>query len=136
MGLINPENVRQILTTNITTNVSTTSTSYIDLLSLNVTTTANSFLIVNFSAGCSNSSTNDWGQFKIVIDEISYVACIIANATTNTANSGGLVYRLQVATGTHTVKIQWLAGGGGTLRIRPTSSTVEHAVLTVKEVLV
>lgn len=118
--------------------VDTTSTSatWADLLTLNITTNAG-YLLLQASAGfsCSNGSQRQMGM-RLVVDGTPLRAVSVASDQTALAKSLALVHRVAVSSGAHTVKVQWIVGNGYTIRCRPVANPdSEHCVLTVQEVI-
>lgn len=121
----------------VTSDVTTTSTSFVDVTGLSVTlTTTGGDLVAFFTFGASNSTTGRENDFRILLDGTSYQGTSMRCGAKDLAQSGGIVIRFTgVAAGSHTVKIQWQVSNG-TGQIRPVTGAVdkEHANLLVQEV--
>lgn len=139
MPLFNPPPLLQTQFTNQSSDTSTTSTSYVDLLSLTVETGGNSHLLVHFHATAHPSTDNQSISFQLVIDGVVKCGC-----NTHADKSGGgdtqasasLVWKeTDIASGSHTVKIQWKTSTG-TASIRPASFDNESALFLASEVFV
>jgi hypothetical protein len=112
----------------------TTSTTFVDLMSTTVNTSANT-CVVYFTASGDNSTTSVNSYFQLLIDGTP----LRGTKYRNTANSGAghsciLVCETPMLTaGAHVFKIQWLAQSG-TSRIRPLTIATDHASLLIEEV--
>jgi hypothetical protein len=124
---------KQSVDAEIVADTTTTSTSFVDLLSLTVTTTGSSFLLTTFSAAFTNSSgvTYRRVEFQLLIDGVPQHGCLGVATSTNGATIA-MVDRLAVSAGTHTVTVQWRTSAN-TAQIRP-STVTEDAHLLVCEV--
>lgn len=140
MPLYFADGVIQSAFTEISSNVSTTSTTYVNLMSLSINTSGNTWVIVQFSVSCADSAATQWTEFQLLLDGVTTSRGIAVFSTSSgNGNSGALVYRTgQLAAGSHTFAIQWhigtFAGGSGT--ISPTTVTTDHAILVLEEVSV
>jgi hypothetical protein len=135
--LVDPVKLVQTAFTELTSNTTTTSGTFVDLLTLTITTGANAVL-VHFSVSVNNNDlfAQQQQQFQLLVDGVATRGCSVRSINSNHANSGGLVYKTGVLTaGSHTFKIQWLTGGS-TAQIRPVATATEHASLILKEVTV
>jgi hypothetical protein len=117
----------------VTADTSTASAAYVDLLTANINTGA-SFLLINFTAGCSLTTGGQTRQvsFQILVDGVAQVATA-AIVTGGLTASAAVQWRVAVAAGAHVVKVQWKVSGN-TAQIQPTTRD-EHANLRVSEVL-
>lgn len=128
-------NLKQTAFAEITTDTTSTSSSWADLLSLNITTGAG-YLAVFASAGfsCSNATARLMG-LRLVVDGTPIRAVSSASASTAIAESFSIVSRVAVSAGAHTVKLQWRVSAGYTIRCRPVAyPDDEHCSLLVMEV--
>lgn len=128
--------VLQSLHTEVTVDTTTTSTSFVDLLTITVNKKrADSVLLIWANHGGDNSGANtQFGRLTINGTAIYGFGYQVAGAK---PNSGGChERRTGLAAGNHTIKLQWRVDGG-TGRIRPiTSPDFGFANLTIIEALV
>lgn len=127
----------QSLFTEVTVNTSTTSTTFVTLLSQAITIQAGSVLVVHFTASSSHAGNNQTALFRVQVDGVTYRAVGERNPTATFPGSCGIVLRIPgLAAGARTVVIQWRTTGS-TLRIQPvTVPDAEHASLLLEEVTV
>lgn len=96
-----------------TTDITTTSTSFVDMTEMSITlTTGDSTLDISFFAGVANATSGKENTYQILVDGTSY---IVAKSRINTAFVGSpiaLGWMINVAAGSHTVKVQWKVNGG------------------------
>ena len=125
---------KQSATTELAVNTTTTSASFVDLMSTVLTTTGSSFLLVTFTASFTNSNTLTYQrvEFQLLIDGVVQHGCAGIAISANAA-CVAMVDRYAVSAGSHTVLIQWRTSGN-TARIRPVASAVEDAHIVVCEV--
>lgn len=122
--------VREVQEKRLITDETTTSTSFVDLLSIPITTDD------GFIEAYATASTNvliALGAFRLTLDGVPFVAggC---GVPIGAVGSISIIKRAPVTAGVHTVALQWRAGVGGTLRVRPNAfPDVEHATLLIKE---
>jgi len=131
-------NIIQTAFVNITSNVSTTSTTYVDLAPLTITLTTSTHPIeVHFSGTVGILSNRASVGFQLMVDGVA-----VSNGLGRVQISGnpayttsiGIVYKSGVlSSGSHTVKIQWKTSAG-TASIQPSGSSYGYAGLLVKEV--
>ena len=117
-------------------NVTTTSITYVDLLSITLTTYGGSSLEVYASFATSNAVDNAaTGQdfIQITIDGVSLEE--VGSEQWPVTETGAIYKETAVLTaGSHTVKLQWHTQTGGTLRCSASTLTrPEHASLMVVE---
>ncbi len=116
----------------VTADATTTSTAFVDLLSLTVNKRlAISDLVVSATFSASQSSSNNQVLFRIMVDGTAK-----RGANVGTLGSGALIVRVAgLAVGSRAVKLQYRVSIGGTARVRPvTIPEGEHASLSVMEV--
>ncbi len=96
-----------------TTDITTTSTSFVDMTEMSITlTTGDSTLDISFFAGVANATTGKVNTYQILVDGTSY---IVAKSRIDTASIGSpiaLGWMINVTAGSHTVKVQWKVDGG------------------------
>jgi len=126
--------ILQTLFARIVADTTTTSTGFVTLLSLAVTTLPNTKLVIRGAAHCSNTAVNNQLWFRITVDGV-------------VRNSGGVRYpglpavgavvehvETGLAAGAHTILLEWRVNAG-TGRVRPvTVPDNESASLLVQEV--
>jgi hypothetical protein len=141
LGLFNPEraadkDIIQTISTVLAADTTTTSTSYVDLISLSITTVGGTSLEVYASFSCSNAVDNAAaGQdgFAVVVD--GTVLLQTGNEQWTVTEGGAIFVKTGMLTaGSHSVALQWKTQAGGTLRCSASSLTrPEHASLVVLE---
>lgn len=137
MLLLADSNLIQTIFSEIKTDTSTTSTTYVSLMTTSITTTDLSKLIIQISTSCSTSVAGDWCEFELLIDGVVKRGFYVYSNVINGASSGGIVYRFgPLIAGAHTVQIQWHVGTTGTAQIRPVTTAVEHFSVLIEEVIV
>lgn len=117
----------------ITADTNTTSPTFVDLLTINLTTGA-SYLHINFTAACDNTNNDKITSFKLEIDGVEQrgVGTTVGNTLPTPV---ALVYRKQVSAGAHTVKILWKTNANTTRINVVTNSDNHHASLLVQEMV-
>jgi hypothetical protein len=127
------ETLVQEITSSLAVNASTTSASWVDLLSHGITTAGNSYLFIASSFSTSSSAaTSGTVSFRITIDGIDPGQ---AGDEVYNAPEGGAICAASdlLSPGAHTVALQWRISDGTTLRCRPVGY-YEHATLLTHEV--
>lgn len=120
--------------TEISADTTTTSATYVDLLSATVQVTSG-VLLIHFSAAISNSGANNNMVWQLLVDGAATRGGGGRNGATSTQIQYALIYKKTgLSVGSHTVKIQWSTPGGGTMQCRPVTTVNEHASLLVQEV--
>jgi hypothetical protein len=122
--------------TEVSADQTTTSVTWTDLLTLNMTTEGG-FLIVNATACFTMSNASQRGMYmRLVIDGVEMRAMATGSDSVSLGKALTIAYRKAVTAGAHTIKIQWRTNNASyTLRCRPvTAPDVEHCCLVVQEV--
>lgn len=115
---------------------SITSTSWVDLLSVDITTQGNTSLFLSATTSALTTSSGKAYYLRILVDDAPVRGACCYPGTSTYAHSCGLEAKKTVGAGEHTVKLQWKVSGG-TLRCRPDAyPDQEHASLYVEEVSV
>jgi len=114
----------------LSSDVSTTSASFVDLISITIYTYGGTCL-VTFSVSGEDSANNRNLYFQLVMDgtPIKWTQF----RTPNTQNSACLTATVIPAEGSHTFLIQWRVSAN-TGQIRPVTVNEEHAALLIEEV--
>lgn len=118
----------------VTVDTTTTSATFVDLLTVAITTGARTvFILVTF--GADGSSNNNGPFFRVTIDGVAKRGAPSNKMSgTNGTGSGAILYQEVLSAAAHTVKVQWRVGAG-TGSIRPvTQPDSEHCSLRVFEV--
>jgi hypothetical protein len=119
----------------LASDISTSSTSYADVLSRSITTGAG-FLLIGATASASATSGNRKIFFEITVDGTFIEGSAFSSASANDAQGMAVGVRVAVTAAAHTVKLRWKVGSG-TGQIRASSVPLEeHADLTCQEVTV
>ena len=116
--------------------VTTTSTTWVDLLSVTLTTGAN-FLIIMASFSATTALAANNVMFRLLVDGVAKRGASTMD-TVSFASSGAIHGRYVVSAGEHTIKLQWQASSAlSAARVRPAANPEsEHASLLVMEVRV
>lgn len=125
---------RQSVFAEIAADTTTTSASFVDLLTANITTFS-SILIIQASISASNSSALGANMdFQVLVDGVAKRGFAIRTPALSNAQLGaGLFYKMTGLTpGAHVVKLQWRTSAG-TGQVRPVATIAEHASLLVEE---
>jgi len=134
MSILNLPNFINTATGTLLVDTSTTSVSFIDLLTTNIITSAGDTLICRFASQSYNATGNNF--FQLLIDGVVYQSGSIRPGTGLTVNCPqGFIKRVSgIIPGNHIVSIQWSVSSSTTGYIRPVSqSTQEFASLVVTE---
>jgi hypothetical protein len=125
----------QTLFVEATTDRSTTSTTWVDLLSQSITLLAGTKLIALISASAVNTN-DEFSYFRLVIDGVAQRG-VSLRSRSDVAQPIALNFaKTGLAAGAHVVKLQWRVAAS-TSRIRPaTQPDSEHASLLLQEVKV
>lgn len=116
----------------LTVDTTTNSTSFVDLLSLNITTGAN-HLVVHFTVAGENTRNDREVYFRLQIDGVTKIGTTLSGVGGPRATTAALVFKEAISAGAHTVKIQWSVESD-TGRVLPvTYPDMEHAALYVEE---
>lgn len=117
----------------ITANTTTTSLTFVNMLTVNIDLAIDGYLLLDFSCSVSNTSNNQTMFFRIQVDAVNTrgTATRVASGAGN-PQVVGLTYRTGLlAAGTKTVTVQWRTTGG-TVQVRPVAAPdQEHACLVV-----
>lgn len=125
----------QALQAEVTADTTTTSTTFVPLLSQAITISGTKIL-ATASVSASASVATRSAQFQLRIDGVVVRSFGVELTQSGVANSGSITRLLSGLTpGTHTVELYWkFTGATGNVRIRPvTASTAEQASLVVQE---
>jgi hypothetical protein len=125
--------VRQVGFAEVTTDVTTTSATFVDLTALSVTLTVATagYLHIWFSV-CADVSALQDISFQILVDGVAQRG-IKMRVTSGQLQSGAIVLRRSVTAASHTVKVQWKTTGG-TARISAlTDPASYHGSLLVED---
>lgn len=134
MPLFDPQNWVQSQSTELSVDTTTTSGTFVDLLTVTIESTGGDILC-SVSSGASNSGANNGIYFRVTLDGVAG-----RGAASRYINLPSVAVAIQdrftsVPPGSHTVKLQWRVDGG-TGRIRPaTVPDAEHATLRIIEAL-
>lgn len=130
-----PSGIVQTLNAAVVADTTTSSTGFVDLLTINVTTLAGTKLVIRASFACANSVTGSGIYFRITTDGVSRGgACTRYGGAPG--SSGALNYlETALAAGAHVIRLQWRVDGGQG-RIRPVVAVdAESCHLMVQEVV-
>lgn len=118
----------------LTVNKSIGVAAYAPLIQTTITTaSANSFILVNFTASGDHPTNLGNVAFQIVVDNVAVKGCGMTAATAYGFNAA-TVLRVPVKRGAHTVVVQWKTDVL-TARINAASSVNHHAAMSIREVI-
>jgi hypothetical protein len=133
MPLYDLPNLVQTANAEVTADTSTTSATFTDLLSINITTSVGETLICRFGSASTNATS--YNLFQIMIDGVVYESGSIRPGTGTTISCPTYIDAKVsgIIPGDHVVKVQW-AVPAGTGYIRPVAQAgYEFASLVVIE---
>lgn len=121
----------------ITTDTTTTSITFVTLLSTTITMSASGILIVRFLSSVSNSNSNNITYARIQVNDTTYRGGAVTAQGNNRSSAICIQQRITgLGAGTHTVTVQWrVSGGTGRVRVA-TQPDSESASLILEEVTV
>jgi len=118
----------------ISADTTTTSGSFVDLLSVSITTGVNYILI--FSSLCASMiGGSDEVNWQITVDSVAKRGGGNRTYANLPESTGWMIYRMAVTGAAHTVALQWRVTGSDTAQVR-VSTGWEHAFLMVAEVTI
>lgn len=127
-----PTIATQTIYTPLTVDTTTTSTSYVTLLTQNIIIQDGSYLLIRSSFSTSDSITSS-GQnsFRIAIDGADY---IYGGAEVFTCiQSGSICAKVgPITAGNHTITLDWRTASGNTLRCRPVTQSEQACIITTE----
>lgn len=92
----------------VTTDKTTTSLTFVELMSLPITTVANSALMIQFAGNFTQSQNNGVIATEIDVDGTQHAAGEVVHGGSGAGSPHGLVARVTgLAAGAHTVKVNW-----------------------------
>lgn len=128
-----PPILRQTSAARVSVDVSTTSTTFVSLLSLSITVEAG-FLLLLFTASVEQSNDNQTTYFDLQVNGTTVAGASHTHRNPTKAGCVAISHRMAIAAGTHTVSVGWRVSNN-TSYIRPvTDPTGEHGHLLVQEV--
>ena len=127
-----PTIATQTIYTPLTVDTTTTSTSYVNLLTQNIVIQEGSYLLIRSSFSSSDSSSAA-GQnyFRVTVDDTDHG---YAGAEIFTCiQSGSIVLKVGPLTaGNHIVNLDWQTAAGNTLRCRPVTQAEQASIVTTE----
>ena len=124
---------QQSVEAEVTADTTTTSATFVDLLSIRLTTGAG-FLLIRALGACSNTTANTNNRLRVLVDGVSIGGSQFRARSVGIAEAFAIQKRAAVTAGSHGIKLQW-ARASGTLQCRPvTNVDAERASLLVEEV--
>jgi hypothetical protein len=140
MPLFNPVIYKQTVFANVTTDTTTTSTTFVDLISTTIVVSDVAFLHIHATC-CSSTADaiiNRIHRFQVLVDGslpvVGSAFGVAALALSLPVTGGIVVYTGALTAGSHTIKLQWKVSGS-TGQVRPVTHTDdEHASLLICEV--
>lgn len=128
-------NLLKTVFSEITVDTTTTSMTYVNLLSSTVSVSSKTVLI-HFTAAVSNSNADRNMFYQLLIDGVATRGGACRTGAASNPETWALVYKAtDLSVGDHTFLIQWRVSAN-TGQIRPVTSINEHASLLVQEVAV
>jgi len=130
-------NYKQSVFLEKTTDATTTSTSFVTLLSQAITLAGSTNLLIRFSAGVSNTGNNAQTFFRITVDGVVKRGVSVVASSVGAVESAAMVLKVTgLSAAAHTVLVEWRVGGS-TGQVRPVAAPdSEHASLLLEEVAV
>lgn len=125
----------QTIFAEISADTTTTSATFVDLISQSITTTGGN-LIIQFTTSASNTNIGKLITFRITVDAVAKRGTQINPGAPNAAESAAINIKvIGLSAGVHTIAIQWKRDAN-TARIAPvTAPDSEHASLIISEVM-
>jgi hypothetical protein len=118
----------------VTVDTTTTSHTFVDLLSVTLTTSGGA-LLINAGGAINNSNAGKAMQLRVTLNTVSQGGVTVVNTGAN-AVSFGMAIKVAAAAGSNTIALQWLTPAN-TAQCRPvTQADLESASLVVQEVSV
>ncbi|MFH2047740.1 MAG: hypothetical protein ABIK92_21655 [Pseudomonadota bacterium] len=118
-GFVGPGIIRQILSVSPTSDISTSSTTFVDMPEMSITlTTGNSILLIFWNATLYSNLDSVWVTVETQLDGIAIGSHFGGSNTSrdgvfyNTVDSSGGHAVATVQSGTHTVKLLWKVNSG------------------------
>lgn len=130
-GPIGPTSMLQTAYLELSVDTTTTGATFVDLLTVNLTTYGG-VCLVTFTVGGGNATTNTNVRFQLTLDGVAQRGTKFRQDT-GAGSPGCLAYRAAPAAGSHVFKIQWSVSAG-TGRIRAATVNEEHASLMIEEI--
>jgi len=120
----------------VSSDVSTNSSSFTQLLSTSITTGA-AFLILSWTSSNATSANSRGTNYRVLVNSVSVGGTQSWSATTNQPASCAFQHRMSIGAGTHSISVEWRhAGGGGSSSLNAsTAADSNHGTLIVSEVL-
>jgi hypothetical protein len=119
----------------LSSDISTTSTSFVDMTGVTLTVNTDANTVQCCFCACMDITVAADSVFQLMIDGVAKRGTHARVVATGYGSSASLMYRERVSVGQHVIKMQWRTTSG-TLRIRPTSVDWESASLMVEELAV
>lgn len=135
---LNQSTLRQTILASISANTTTTSTSFVTLLSQNITITAGGIILAQMMAAFSNATANRGVAARLLIGGTVRCGTQDRLPVVNTSAGFPLQWRVSgLAAGTYAVVIAWCTILGGTAQCRPIAAPdSEYCALIIQEVTV
>jgi hypothetical protein len=118
----------------VTADTTTTSSTYVDLLTQAITTGAN-FLEFTLTFSATNSTGNKSIDFQILLDAVVVHGGGINVSSAGSSVSGAVSHKAAITAAAHTVKVQWKTTGGTASINATTTPGSYHCSLFIKEVI-
>lgn len=114
-------------------NTTTTSATFVTLLTVNITTAA-SQCVIHAMGHVSNSTANRNMRFRVAVDGVSQGGGQFRSVAANIGVPFSLQFRPTLTAGAHVVTLQWAREASGTMQCRPVAAAdSETASLMVQE---
>lgn len=118
----------------ISVNTTTNQSSFLDLLTVNITAAGAGFFCIFANGAVSNSAANVNMRLRVLVDGVSIGGMQLRSPATNIGTAFSFNKRVAVAAGARVVKLQW-ATVSGNMQCRPVANPdAESASLLVQEV--
>lgn len=119
----------------VTTDISTTSSTFVDMTSQSITiTTGANAIFAWWQASVSTSTAGGVANFNLLLDGVNQAGGS-AKPGGSSSISTGLIHRFAVTAGTHTIKIQWNVSSGTLSCLAATQPSTQSGALMIMEVV-
>jgi hypothetical protein len=125
--------ITQVKFTSLNTDSTTTSTTFVNLITQSITIQEGSYLLIRSSFSTSDStSSGNINAFRITVDGVSYAEGG-AEIWTPSSQSGAIVCKVGPMTGgAHIINLDWHTASGNTLRCRPLTQPEQASIVTTE----
>ena len=117
------------------TDVSTSSTSFVDLMSMSVPTTGGDLIIYAAISGSHTAAATRTSEVVVTVNGVNVGGTVIYTTANTQTVSGVILCGAVLSAGLHTVALRWRTTGSGSVRVRTGSlPDRERAAIAIYEV--